>query len=192
MAANIKSGKYWVAWANTNALNSTKIDDLELLFKNNVKAFKKALEDAGATVKIKAAKRHPKRAYLFHWAWKIHLDKCKPSDATALAGVDIEWDHGDLAKSKAGAKEMVLGFQLSVPPKNTKPPSLSSNHIHGKAIDMEITWTGTIKVKNKTGTEVSVKFNQNVSANTDLHKVGSSYGVKKLVNDAPHWSFNGH
>ena len=186
-----KSGKYWVTWANAHAKNSNKIDDLEASFKNNVKAFIKALTDAGAKVDVSTTKRSEKRAYLFHWSWKISQGKCKPSDAKKMIGVDIEWDHGDLKASKSGALEMVNGFGLAVPPRSINPPSLTSNHISGKAIDMNIKWSGTIKVKKKDGTEQSVKFMQNVNANTDLHKIGESYGVKKLKTDAPHWSFNG-
>jgi hypothetical protein len=156
--AKTKSGIYWVDWANTHATNSESVDDLADPFEANVKAFIKALEDAGAKVKVRATRRDAKRAYLFHWAWLIALEKSKPSAATAVAGVDIEWDHGDAAKSKAGAQEMVDGFGLAVPPKSTVAPALASNHIAGKAIDMDITWTGELKVKKKDGTIVSVSF----------------------------------
>ncbi len=186
-----KSGKYWVDWANAHAKNSHNVDDLADPFKANVKAFIKALEDAGAKVKVSATKRDAKRAYLFHWSWLIALDKSKPSAATAMAGVDIEWDHGDAAKSKAGAKEMVDGFGLAVPPKSNDAPALASNHIAGKAIDMDITWTGDLKIKKKDGTVVSVPFMTNPNLNTKLHAVGESYGVKKLKTDAPHWSSDG-
>lgn len=185
------SGKYWVTWANTHAKNSSNLDDLVEPFKANAKAFIKALETAGAKVEVKSTKRDAKRAYLFHWAWKIALGKCKPSEATAMAGVDIQWDHGDLAKSKAGAQEMVDGFGLAVPPKSTVAPSLTSNHIAGKAVDMDITWTGELKVKKKDGTEVSVPYLANPNANTKLHLVGESYAVKKHTSDAPHWSHDG-
>lgn len=189
--ATTKSGKYWIAWANVHAKNSSKVEDLDVTFKPKVKAFIKALEDGGATVKVKATKRNKKRAYLFHWSWKISLGKCIASDATKLAGVDIEWDHGDAAKSKAGAKEIVSGFNLATPPRSVFAPSMTSNHISGKAIDMEITWKGNIRVKKKDGTEVAVDFNTDVKLNTILHSIGESYGVKKLVKDAPHWSFDG-
>jgi hypothetical protein len=187
-----KSGLSWITWANINAKNSKNIEDLEATFKQNVKDFKKALEDAGATVVVNATKRSKKRAYLFHWSWKIALGKAKPSDATAMTGVDIQWDHGDAANSKAGAQQMVTGFGLAVPPQSINAPALSSRHIEGKAIDMDITWTGTIKVKDKSGKEVDVAFNTNVNANTALHKVGATYGVKKLTTDRPHWSTDGH
>jgi hypothetical protein len=189
--AKTKSGKSWVDWANVHAKNSDRVDDLADPFKANVKAFIKALEDAGAKIKVKATKRDAKRAYLFHWSWLIALDKCKPSAASAMAGVDIEWDHGDAASSRAGAQEMVDGFGLAVPPKSTVAPSLTSNHIAGKAIDMDINWTCDLKVKKKDGTTASVPFMSNPNVNSKLHAVAESYGVKKLKTDAPHWSSDG-
>jgi len=190
--AKTLSGKYWIAWANTNAKNSNSIDDLVDPFKTNVKAFIAALEAAGATVKVGSTRRDAKRAYLFHWSWLIGLEKIKASEAKAMTGVDINWDHGDAAKSKAGAKEMIDGFGLAVPPKSTVAPSLTSNHIAGKAIDMDITWTGELKVKKKDGTVVSVPFVANPNSNHKLHAVGESYSVKKHKTDAPHWSVDGH
>jgi hypothetical protein len=189
--AKIKSGKYWVTWADVHAKNSSRVDDLVDPFKSHVKAFKKALEDAGAKVRVRATRRDAKRAYLFHWSWMIALGKCKPSEATPKAGVDIQWDHGDLAQSKAGAQQMVDGFGLAVPPKSTVAPALASNHISGQAIDMDISWTGDLKVKNKDGTLASVPYLSNPNLNTKLHMVGESYDVKKHKSDAPHWSYNG-
>lgn len=186
-----KSGKYWVTWAKVHAKNSDSVDDLVDPFKSNAKAFIKALEDAGATVTVSSTLRDAKRAYLFHWSWKIALGKVKPSAAVAKPGVDIEWDHGDDAKSKAGAQEMVSGFGLAVPPKSKVAPSLTSVHISGKAIDMDIAWAGDLKVAKKDGTVVEVPFMADPNANTKLHAVGESYGVKKLKNDAPHWSHDG-
>src|SRR6478609_3379815 len=104
-----------------------------------------------------------------------------------MPGVDIEWDHGDAAKSKAAALEMIRAFGLAVPPKSNVAPALNSNHITGNAIDMDITWTGTLKVKRKDGTIVSVPFMANPNLNSKLHSVGASYLVKKHTGDAPHW-----
>ena len=186
-----KSGKYWVTWANGHAKNSSSIDDLDVTFKPKVKGFIKSLNDGGAVVDISTTKRSEKRAYLFHWSWKISQGKCKPEEAKKMIGVDIQWDHEDSAKSKAGALEMVKGFGLAVPPRSTNPPSTTSNHISGKAIDMTITWAGSIKVKKKDNTEVHITYSANVNTNTILHSIGDSFGVKKLKTDAPHWSFNG-
>lgn len=189
--AKTKSGKSWVTWANSNAKNSIALSDLDSDFKDKVTQFKQALETAGATVSIDATKRNEKRAYLFHWSWKLSQGKCKAKDVPAKVGVDIDWDHGTEEKSKAAAKEMVSGFGLAVPPRSTNPPALTSNHIAGKAVDMTITWTDKIKVANKDGKQVELTYNPNVNANIKLHDIGRSYGVIKLTTDAPHWSYNG-
>lgn len=187
-----KSGAFWVTWANTNATNSNNIEDLEPVFKANVKAFIKALTDAGAKVTVTSTKRSARRAYLFHWSWLIALKKVKPADAPKLAGVDILWNHGVDAQSVAGAREIVNGFHLAVPPASVNPPSLTSRHIEGKAVDMDITWAGTIKIKNKSGKLVPVAFKADGNANAALHAVGATYGVIKLTTDEPHWSTDGH
>jgi hypothetical protein len=185
------SGKYWITWANLHAKNSEKIEDLEPNFRKKVEAFLQALQDAGAAVTVSATRRSAMRAYLFHWCWRIGLKKAKPSEATPMAGVPIAWNHGDLAKSVAGAKEMIDGFGLAVPPHSTVAPSLTSNHITGKAIDMDIRWTGTLKVKKKGGTVVEVPYMTHPNANVKLHQVGASYGVRKHPQDRPHWSHDG-
>ena len=190
--AKVQSGTFWIAWANTNARNSTSVDDLVEPFKTNVKTFIKALQNAGATVDVMATLRSDKRAYLFHWCWLIGLGKAKAATADTMAGVDIEWNHGDDQKSQAGAKEMIVGFNLAVPPSSTNPPALHTNHSFGKAIDMEITWKGTINVKQHDGTLQPVTFLADVNQNLKLHAIGATYGVMKLTTDAPHWSIDGH
>lgn len=86
---------------------------------------------------------------------------------------------------------MVSGFKLAVPPKSTNAPALASNHIAGKAIDMDITWDGDLNVKRKDGTVVTLQYMSDPNLNTKLHTVGESYRVKKLKTDAPHWSSDG-
>jgi hypothetical protein len=186
-----KSGKYWVKWADTHALNSNSLDELDPAFRRDVKAFKKALEDAGATVVVASTKRNIRRAYLFHWSWKIANKKCKAEEAKLRADVPIDWIHDTEEKSIEAAKEMTSGFRLAMPPKSNVAPSLSSNHIHGKAIDMKITWKNKINIKKRNGKTVEVTYIPNVNSNTQLHEVGKSYGVKKHLSDAPHWSHNG-
>jgi hypothetical protein len=190
--AKTKSGSSWVQWANAHALASHSVEDLAEPFRSHVKAFIKALTDAGAKVTVNETRRSDRRAYLFHWSWLIGLGKAKASAATAKAGVEIEWDHGDDAKSKKGAADMIAGFGLAVPPASNVAPALTSRHIEGKAIDMQITWTGTIKVKKKDGVQESITFMPNVNQNSKLHIVGQSYSVRKLTTDAPHWSTDGH
>ena len=191
-----KSGNFWITWANQNAQNSSSIDTLEPIFRINATNFINALRNAGATVNVQSTKRDPKRAYLFHWAWRICFDKTVNLSAIpSMQGVEIDWDHGDKDKnykeSIQGAGEMVTGFGLAVPPKSTVAPSLTSNHLIGKAIDMEISWNHKIKVKKPDGKELEVFFPSNPNTNENLIAVGKSYGVFKLRIDRPHWSFNG-
>jgi hypothetical protein len=187
-----RSGSFWVTWANVHAKNSSSVDDLAEPFKSSAKAFIKALTEAGATVSVTATRRSDKRAYLFHWCWRIGLGKAKASEAAPMIGVDIEWDHGEADKSRNGAKEMIDGFGLAVPPDSTNAPSLTTNHTPGKAIDLRIAWTGTMKIRKRDGTEELVPFMTDVNQNTRLHAVGASYGVRKLTTDTPHWSHDGH
>ena len=72
----------------------------------------------------------------------------------------------------------------------THEPSPNALHKFGRAIDMNIRWTGTIIVKMKNGTPVPVRYTS-VNSNNDLIKIGESFGVKKLRTDAVHWSDNG-
>ena len=81
--AKTKSGTYWITWAGTNAKDSSSLDDLADPFKTNVKAFIKALKDAGARVDVENTKRSDKRAYLFHWCWKIGLAFGRSSPLTS-------------------------------------------------------------------------------------------------------------
>lgn len=186
-----RSGKWWVAWADVHARNSTQLADLEPKFRSDLQRFIQALVEAGATVEVWATRRSSERAYLFHWAWKIGLGMCQPAAAEPMRGVDIEWDHGDEQRSRAGALEMVSGFGLALPPQSLLPPALDSEHITGNAVDMDISWAGILKVRNRRGRRVAIAFMQDANANSLLHAVGASYGVKKLKNDAPHWSASG-
>jgi hypothetical protein len=188
-----KSGMFWVAWANVHATASRNVEDLAEPFRSNARAFIKALRDAGARVNVMNTLRSPQRAYLFHWCWRIAQRDAtaEQADADPMPGVDIRWNHGTALASWAGAAEMVAGFGLAVPPQSTNPPAKSTNHTKGLAIDMVITWSGAIEMKRGDNAVVTIPFRPNVNANPALHAAGASYGVYKLLTDAPHWSHNG-
>ena len=191
-----KSGDFWIKWANQNASDSASIYTLEPIFRTRVAKFINALRSAGATISIQSTKRDPKRAYLFHWAWRICFDNTiSLSTIPPFKGIEIDWDHGDKDKgykaSILGAREMVTGFGLAIPPKSLVAPSLTSNHLIGKAIDMEISWRHKVRVKKMDGKEVEVFFPYDPNINENLIAVGRSYGVIKHRMDRPHWSFNG-
>lgn len=183
------SGLSGTAWWQANQgrfPNSAAVADLVPAFRDKVAAFIAALKDAGATVKVSATRRNRTRAQLMHFCWRVAKGEIAPRDVPAIAGCDIKWDHGDLARSKKGAQEMVDLFGIAF------KPSLTSLHIEGRAIDMTIGWTGTIQVKDKTGRPRAVAAPRSGDTNRDLHAIGATYGVIKLLSDPPHWSDNGH
>ena len=121
-----------------------------------------------------------------HWCYYVAKQKVSPKKVPKMAGVNINWDHGDDAKSRNAAQQMMDAYDI------VHEPALGSRHTEGKAIDMHISWKGTLKIKRADGTEVSIDAPRNGADNETLHEVGKSYGVKKLKTDAPHWSSDGH
>ncbi len=177
------------AWWHANQARfptSHSINDLASPFRENVQSFFNALIAAGATVQIGSTRRNEKRAYLMHYSWDIAKGLIDPAQVPAKAGVDIRWDHGQLAQSKMAAQAMMDLFDLA------HRPSLTSLHISGLAIDMDITWSGTLEVKKKNGDSVAISAPRDGASNTTLHGIGATYGVKKLASDPPHWSSTGH
>jgi hypothetical protein len=130
--------------------------------------------------------RPKERAFLMHWCYYVAKELVSPKKVPKMKGVDINWDHGDDAKSRKAAEQMMSAYHIAY------EPALGSRHTEGKAIDMDITWTGTLKIKKADGTEVSMGAPRNGADNETLHGVGKSYGVIKLKKDAPHWSSDGH
>lgn len=183
------SGSQWVS----HFPNSASIDDLVEPFRTNVRRFVAALQQAHATVAIAATLRRPERAYLMHFAFAIAREGADPNGVPAKAGVDIQWVHRDaqgvpdLAASKSAAEQMVQGYGIVF------KPALTSRHIEGKAVDMTIEWQNNLVIATSNGTSRTITSAPRTgSGNADLQKVGSSFGVIKLVSDPPHWSFDGH
>jgi hypothetical protein len=69
---------------------------------------------------------------------------------------------------------------------------LTSNHTKGLAIDMDITWAGTLNLKTADGSARNISTAPRDNGNAELQEVGRSYGVFKLKSDPPHWSVDGH
>jgi hypothetical protein len=189
MPAKTLSGAGWVARFPT----STSTTDLVEPFKTNVASFIAAMQGAGATVSIGATLRPKQRAYLMHWSFRIAKQGYDPAKVPAMTGVDIEWvhrnlaGHVDLKASRSAASDMVSGYGI------VYRPALSSRHTEGKAIDMTIVWSAAeLKITPPKGTAVSIKSKPRDGGNTELHKVGKSFGVIKHVSDPPHWSSDGH
>ena len=183
------SGPDWVA----KFPPSTKVEDLVEPFRANVQRFLAALKAAGASVEIADTLRRPERGFLMHYSFRIARSGDDPAQIPPMAGLDIQWLHKTLtgapdpANSKAAAEQMVVGYDIAF------EPSLTSRHFVGKAIDMSIRWLNTLVIQTAAGVTTAITSSPKDGAvNPDLHKVGLSYGVIKLVSDRPHWSVDGH
>jgi hypothetical protein len=180
------SGAAWWRANQARYPNSAEVSDLAPPFRDQAAAFVQALRDAGADVTVSATRRNPIRAQLMHYCWRVARDELTPSRVPAIPGCAIHWDHGDSTLSRKGAQEMVGLFQIAF------QPSLTSNHIQGRAIDMTIRWNGTLRIRDRKGRTRALDAPRSGDANRDLHAVGASYGVRKLLSDPPHWSDDGH
>ena len=154
--------------------------------------------------KINSTLRPAQRAYLMHYCWLIGRSKINPADVPAYTPignqrepVDIEWLHldpkgqPDLAASWRASLEMVNGFQIAG---LRVAPALDSNHVHGQAIDMEISWHGDMDILNASGSTIRIDTLPRDGTNHRLIEVGATYGVYHLRNveaDRPHWSHDG-
>lgn len=178
------------AWVNKFE-GSTSTQTLSYPFRTNVEQFLAALNDAGARVTIAATLRPPERAYLMHWCWKISRGLVRAADVPAMDGVEIEWDHGNDAKSLREANAMVAAYGMTG---LNVAPALRSRHTEGSAIDMNISWTGDLHITDKNNNEVIIRTPPRDGMNTGLHQIGRSYDVIKFhggARDKPHWSTDG-
>jgi len=178
----VRSGKAWEQQFPT----STSLGDLTPAFEKNVTQFIEAMKVAGIRVRVAATYRPKERAYLMHYCCKI-ADCCiSPDKVPPMDGVDINWVHCDptgkmdLEASRAAAREMMQAFVIQF------PAALTSRHTERRAIDMTITCFKDKTVKDAAGEDVTI------CGAADLHALGATYGVIKLMTDPPHWSDDGH
>ena len=180
----LSGGTWWHAHESEFA-NSRSLLDLTPPFREDVTRFVEAMRDAGATVGINATRRNKIRAYLMHFSFRLGRGDLSARDIPAEPGCAIRWVHDSDAKSRAAAEQMSDLFDIAF------KPSLTSLHISGRAVDMTISWSGTLAIKDAAGATHSIAGPRN-GGNLQLHAVGRSYKVHKLISDPPHWSDNGH
>lgn len=187
------SGHRWVS----QYLGANRLQDLRQPFRGHAEAFVGALRAAGASVTINATYRHPRRAYLMHWCWKIAKNRVSPEDVPAMDGVSISWKHYDRDdkyshdQSIEAARVMVRAFQME---RLGVAPSLNSRHTLGFGIDMTISWNGELTLPDAYGHVVRITSLPRTGMNRELHRVGASYGAIKYNRsgrDDPHWSDTG-
>lgn len=171
---------------------STNTRDLSGNFRLAVEDFLYAMKEAGIRVAINATYRPPQRSYLMHYAWRIARKQLDPQHIPKMAGVHIEWDHGEIDASVKAAKAMLIVLQINHLPIK---PALRSQHNSGLAIDMDLLWSGTVEVKDASGNLVKITTLPRTGMNRQLIAVAATYGVKKYSgpgSDLPHWSNNGY
>lgn len=109
-----------------------------------------------------------------------------PENIPAYEGVNIDWAHrneqgvADLDAARRGAQAMVNGYHMA------HSAALTSRHTQKRAIDMTISGMINRSIMNASGNTTVIQ------STAQLHTVGASYGVIKLVSDPPHWSDDGH
>jgi hypothetical protein len=196
VSADEPSGAQWVA----RFLGSANVTSLASPFREAVTKFLDAVRAAGGTVHISATYRPPERAYLMHWSWKIVKTGYDPQQVPSYPGdvINIQWAHTsesgvfDQQASVQAARAMVNGYGISG---LNVAPALNSRHTQKQAIDMNISWSGTLTINNASGTAVTISSDPKTGMNSELHTVGATYGVIKFVggnSDKPHWSNDGH
>jgi hypothetical protein len=169
------SGPKWVAKFATSRTTSA----LTSAFGRKVDDFIAAIKAAGGSVTVSATFRPLRRAFLMHYAWRIAKENFDPAKVPKYNGIDINWVHPTKAESIKAADQMRTGYRMKFPAART------SNHTARRAIDMTIRRIIGKTMKDAEGNDVVIK------RDTDLHKVGETYGVKKLLDDEPHWSEDG-
>ncbi len=179
-----------VAWA-ARFPTSQSTDDLTPVFRDEANRFIAALKAANASVKISETYRSRERAYLMHFSYRLARENLDPATVPAAEGVNICWLHRDvdgkpdLAASKKAAQQMLTAYNIAF------KPTIDSLHIERRAIDMTIAWQGDLKIVDGTGKLVIIKSEPRNGNNAELHQVGATYGVYKLVSDPPHWFEDG-
>jgi hypothetical protein len=176
------SGPHW----HESFPTSRSISDLASPFREKVQAFQKAMIDGGAQTIIAATYRPPQRAYLMHYAARIDRGSIAPENVPSMSGVDIDWVHYTRAGSLQAAAQMIDIYGIG-----GNPVALESLHTQRLAIDWNITWEGTLNIKDARGRTIAIGEPRNGASNQRLFQVGASYGVIKLESDPPHWSHNG-
>jgi hypothetical protein len=199
------SGAHWKKIADDRWGGATpSISELEASFAADLQAFLDMLKANHIDYKLQSGYRPPQRSYLFHYCVLVAKGKIAPRAVPPMDGVDIIWDHGNVAASRKGAADLAAAFGL------VGVAAHPSNHNSGKAVDMAFDFSAnptntityvrkgkTITRKLKIGDEAIVgrssrgRSISNIGSRA-LSKAGADFGVHRaLDNDIVHWSRSG-
>src|SRR4051812_23535914 len=112
-ASSQLSGAAWWHANQAKFPNSAKLADLNPPFRDRATKFVDALAAAGARVSVTSTLRHPVRAYLMHYCWTVANGIDAAASVPPKPGCAIGWDHGNVALSRAAAREMVDLFGMA-------------------------------------------------------------------------------
>lgn len=185
------SGPQWVM----RYPGSKSLEDLADPFRAAAKAFVSALTEAGCSVVVSSTWRPLERAWLMHFSAAIARNVLLSENVPPNSAINIEWMHRsggqiDHPKSRSAALQMMQAYEIDP----TSPlPALQSRHTERNAIDMSISWAGTLTIRVADGTVRQIPVPPRNGLNPLLRQVGAGYGViKAQFNDDPHWSNDGH
>jgi hypothetical protein len=199
------SGAHWNKIATDRWGGATpNIAELESGFGSDLQKFMDMLRANNIKPKLTSAFRPKQRSYLFHWCLEVANGRMAPKDVPTMEGVEINWDHGNEAKSRQAAQALAVSFGL------VGVAALTSNHNSGLAADMVMDFKGnttntitykigsrtvtrTIKVDDEAidGEKNAKKVISNIGAR-EFSKAGADFGVKRAIdNDIVHWSRSG-
>lgn len=182
------------SWDKKFPQDKKGVAGLDGTFGKNADAFIKAMEAAGITVTVAGATRLPERAYLMRCAYLIYHGEYAVvvSELAHKPGtVDIDWEEiKKAAVDEQGFKEFarLLAGKLGIGLGFSQAPSLTSNHIKGLAVDLDIDgWQGK-NVADADGKKTPIATFE------DLEKVGATYKVLHFLKpgEPNHWSINAH
>ncbi|MDX9723503.1 MAG: M15 family metallopeptidase [Myxococcota bacterium] len=187
--AATKSGSHIPGWATQQGyVNSTNFGDLDATWGPKAETFVTGLRGSGASVNVTAGLRHPKRARIMRTAWDLAGGAVNVATAnadSAAAGVAVDWDHGNAAASRTKAAQTKSAFGL------VARPSLTSNHIAGKAIDMSIQNVPANLTVGGRAFQARARSGGTLDESKVKH-IGDAFGVIWYgPGDYVHWSHNG-
>lgn len=175
------SGADWLERNGGRFLDSRDVGDLRPAFAANVAALLRALERAGAFVRIEATLRSARRAWLIASAGTIARSGASARDVPSDPEIGIIWNHGEDGLSQDAAEAMVAVFG------EAKAAPAGSPQLLGLAVEMDVRWFGTIGVRDAHGGQVRLDRPQNAVDHAALHRLARSYGVVKAPGDPLLW-----
>ena len=119
------------------------------------------------------------------WTWDSPRQRVSITGCNSANCINGGAHYSLFGECMDAARHMSHGYRI------VHPPGLQSRHVTGQAIDMSISWNGALEIVKADGQVARILSKPTNGLNPDLHGIGATYGVHKLVSDEPHWSEDG-